>query len=111
MRGPPPLMRNLSLARMDNSKPCVYILASRRSGTLYVGSSLDLRKRIAKHRNESLQGFTKRYHIHVLVYYEYHATGADALKREMKLKRWKRSWKIDLIEKINPEWKDLFDTI
>ncbi|MDO8594498.1 MAG: GIY-YIG nuclease family protein [bacterium] len=92
-------------------KPCVYILADRPNGVLYVGSSSDLKKRIARHRNESLEGFTKKYHVHCLVYYEYVSTSADALKLEMKLKRWKRKWKIDLIEKKNPDWKDLFDTV
>ncbi len=96
---------------MNVRKSYVYILADKPKGVLYVGSSLDLKRRIARHKNESLAGFTKKYHVHNLVYYEQALNSNEALKREMKLKRWKRKWKIELIEKMNPGWKDLYDKI
>lgn len=96
---------------MDVRESYVYILANKPNGILYIGSTSDLKKRIARHRNESLAGFTKKYHVHNLVYYEHALNSGEALKREMKLKRWKRKWKIELIEKVNPEWKDLYEEL
>jgi putative endonuclease len=86
----------------------VYILASRRNGTLYIGSTNDLVKRVYEHKHDLVEGFTKKYKVHNLVYYE---TGGDydgALYREKQLKEWQRKWKIELIEKNNPEWRDLY---
>src|SRR5690242_1879438 len=84
--------------------PCVYIMASRRNGTLYVGVTSDLVKRIWEHKNNVVAGFTQRYGVHDLVWYEEHATMMSAIEREKALKFWKRKWKIELIEENNPEW-------
>jgi putative endonuclease len=89
--------------------PCVYILTSGRNGTLYIGVTGDLFGRVAVHKQDLLSGFTKRYGVHRLVYYEMHATMEDAIKREKQLKKWNRAWKLRLIEGMNPEWEDLFD--
>ncbi len=85
----------------------VYILASKKNGTLYVGVTGNLMLRVYEHRNDLVDGFTKRYKVHDLVYYEEYGDVYDALSREKRIKVWKRQWKIDLIEKDNPEWKDL----
>jgi len=91
--------------------PTVYILASRRRGTLYVGVTSDIVKRIWKHKNNSAESFTKRYEIHTLVWYEQHETMESAIAREKAIKEWKRAWKIDLIERSNPEWDDLHNSL
>lgn len=88
--------------------PCVYILASRRNGTLYTGVTSDLIKRIWKHKNDVVAGFSNHYHVHMLVWYELHETMASAITREKGIKAWKRKWKLELIEKSNPEWLDLY---
>ena len=87
----------------------VYILASKRNGTLYVGFTSDLIKRVFEHKNDLVEGFTKKYGVHQLVYYEQTEDVKSAIQREKQLKKWNRSWKIELIEKMNPEWKDLYD--
>ncbi len=92
-------------------RPCVYILASQRNGTLYVGVTSDLLKRVWEHKNDVVEGFTKRYGVHSLVWYEPHDTMEPAIMREKAIKEWKRAWKLDLIEKANPEWKDLHENI
>jgi len=86
---------------------CVYILANKRNGTLYIGFSSDLQGRMHKHKNEIYDGFTKKYQIKKLVYYEIYNDVRIAIKREKQLKTWNRQWKIELIEKDNPCWKDL----
>jgi putative endonuclease len=91
--------------------PAVYILASKRNGTLYIGVTSDLVKRIWEHKNDFVAGFTKRYGIHTLVWYEPHESMQSAIEREKKLKEWKRAWKLELIEKENPDWQDLYTTI
>ena len=88
-------------------QPVVYILASERNGTLYVGVSSDLIKRVWQHKNLQVEGFTTRYNVHLLVYFELHADMLAAITREKQIKKWNRSWKIRLIESINPEWRDL----
>ena len=95
---------------MDKS-PCVYILASRRNGTLYVGVTSNLTGRIWQHRNDVTEGFTRRYQVHTLVYYEQHASMEAAILREKQLKEWKRVWKLQLIEGKNPGWRDLWQDI
>ena len=90
-------------------QPCVYMLASGRSGTLYVGVISDLFLRVGLHKQDLIDGFTKRYGVHRLVYYEMHHTMPDAIRREKRLKKWNRAWKTRLIESMNPEWVDLFD--
>jgi putative endonuclease len=94
-----------------NFLPCVYIMASERNGTLYVGSSSDLVKRAWQHKNEYFEGFSKEYNTKLLVYYEVHDTMENACTRERQIKEWQRNWKKDLIEKDNPEWRDLYDDI
>jgi putative endonuclease len=89
--------------------PCVYILASGRNGTLYIGVTSQLANRMSLHVQELIPGFTARYHVHRLVYYEMHETMEAAIAREKHLKKWNRLWKLRLIEQANPEWGDLFD--
>ncbi|HET7932349.1 MAG TPA: GIY-YIG nuclease family protein [Rhodanobacteraceae bacterium] len=92
-------------------QPCVYILASRRNGTLYVGVTSDLVKRVHEHRTGAVSGFTRRYRVHHLVWFEQHATMEAAIAREKAVKEWKRTWKLELIEKHNPYWHDLYDAL
>jgi putative endonuclease len=89
----------------------VYILASKRNGTLYIGVTNDLIRRTLEHKNDLIPGFSKKYQTHLLVYYEIFHDPEKAIIREKRLKRWKRLWKIKLIEQINPDWKDLFNEI
>jgi len=89
----------------------VYILASKRNGTLYIGITSDLIKRIWQHKQKLIKGFTKKYNIVRLVYFEESDNSHGAIKREKNLKAWKRSWKIKLIERKNPDWKDLYNEI
>lgn len=89
----------------------VYILASRRNGTLYIGVTSDLIRRIWEHRNDLADGFTKRYGAHQLVHYEAFDEPEFAIQREKSLKKWPRRWKLDLVEKDNPGWRDLWDDI
>ena len=92
-------------------QPVVYILASERNGTLYVGVSSDLVKRVWQHKNHQADGFTTRYNVHVLVYFEMLADMLAAITREKQIKKWNRAWKIWLIESVNPEWRDLWNEI
>jgi len=94
-----------------NKQPAVYILASKRNGTLYIGVTSDLVKRIWEHKNSMVEGFTKRYNVHRLVWYELHGSMESAIIREKRLKDWKRKWKLELIESNNPNWQDLYHTI
>ena len=87
----------------------VYILSSKRNGTLYIGVTNDLERRLYEHRNNLIEGFTNKYHVHHLVYFEDVNDIQSALQREKQLKRWTRKWKLELIEKFNPEWRDLAD--
>jgi len=89
--------------------PCVYILASQRNGTLYIGVTSDIYGRMAEHKQGLFDGFTKKYGVKLLVYYEMHETMDGAILREKRLKEWQRTWKLRLIESVNPEWDDLFD--
>ena len=89
-------------------QPCVYIVASRRDGTLYVGVTSDLIQRIWQHKNDQVEGFTRRYRVHTLVWYEVCGTMDVAIAREKALKEWKRAWKIELIQRANLEWRDLY---
>jgi len=92
-------------------QPCVYVLASGRNGTLYIGVTSDLPKRVWEHREGLVEGFSRQYDVKRLVYYELHETMEAAITREKQLKKWKRAWKLRLIEAENPEWKDLFDAL
>lgn len=89
----------------------VYILASARNGTLYTGVTSDLVRRVSEHKTKAMSGFTERYGVDHLVYYEQHGTAESAITREKQIKRWNRSWKLRLIEERNPDWADLFDNI
>ena len=89
-------------------QPCVYILANKPNGTLYIGVTSDLVRRVWQHKHDMVEGFTKRYGVHTLVWYEPHATMAQAITREKRLKEWNRDWKLVLIEKENPTWRDLY---
>lgn len=92
-------------------QPAVYILASKRNSTLYIGVTSDLVKRVWQHKNDVCEGFTKKYGVHTLVYYEMHANMTEAIRREKQLKKWNRAWKIELIERENPEWFDLWPAL
>jgi len=89
-------------------QPCVYMLASRPNGTLYIGVTSDLKKRVWQHENDLVEGFTRQHGIHRLVWYEVHETMVSAIAREKVLKKWERAWKIRMIEQQNPKWKDLY---
>lgn len=89
----------------------VYILASQRNGTLYIGVTLDLIKRVWQHKQGGLQGFTCRYQVNKLVYYEQHHSIHEAIQREKHLKQWRRKWKLRLIEQSNPNWVDLYSSL
>ncbi|HCA89392.1 MAG TPA: GIY-YIG nuclease [Legionellales bacterium] len=89
----------------------VYMLASQRNGTLYVGSTVNLIKRIWEHKNEVIPGFTAKYKVHMLVYYEAYELYVTAARREKRFKNWPRQWKINLIEESNPQWHDLYNQI
>jgi putative endonuclease len=89
----------------------VYILASKQNGTLYIGVTKNLVERVWQHKNEMTEGFSKKYAVHKLVYYELHRDMVAAITREKQLKKWNRAWKLELIEEKNPEWKDLWDEI
>jgi putative endonuclease len=92
-------------------RPAVYILASKRNGTLYIGVTSNLQKRGWEHRNDFIDGFTKKYCVHRLVCYELHEDMMSAITREKQMKKWNRAWKVDLIEKQNPSWNDLWEQL
>ncbi|HEU4709818.1 MAG TPA: GIY-YIG nuclease family protein [Methylophilaceae bacterium] len=92
-------------------QPCVYMLASKKHGTLYVGVTSDLLKRVWEHKNDVIEGFTKKYAVHDLVWFEMHDDMQAAIVREKNIKAWKRAWKIELIEQANPEWIDLYNSL
>ncbi len=91
--------------------PALYILTSQRNGTLYTGVTSDLVKRIWEHKNDRVPGFTKQHQIHQLVYFEQHSTMDNAIAREKQIKKWRRQWKLQLIEEQNPEWNDLYEAL
>lgn len=96
---------------MNERVSFVYILASERNGTLYVGVTSDLAARVWQHKQKMVAGFTKKYAVDRLVYYEVHDDVTKAIRREKQIKEWKRLWKLRLIEENNPEWNDLYDTL
>jgi len=89
----------------------VYILASKKNGTLYIGVTNNLLKRVDQHKNDIVEGFTRKYKVHNLVYFETFGRIQDAITREKRMKKWKRAWKIKLIEESNPNWEDLFEKL
>jgi putative endonuclease len=92
-------------------QPAVYIMASKRNGTLYTGVTSNIIKRVWEHKNDVIPGFTQQYGIHTLVWFEFHPTMVSAIKREKRIKEWKRKWKLELIEKTNQHWQDLYEVI
>jgi len=104
-----PRMRESSSngAMVRSLDPVVYLLASARNGTLYLGVTSNLIQRIAQHREETFRGFTARHGVKTLVWFEQHATMEHAITREKQIKKWRRTWKLDLIEQGNPDWRDL----
>jgi putative endonuclease len=106
-----PRRRESKVVGADMKQCYLYILASGRNGTLYVGVTSDLRKRIYEHKQNLIDGFTKKYRVHALVYYEMHNDIEEAITREKQIKKWNRRWKLRLIEEMNPEWKDLYTEI
>ncbi len=93
----------------DPKYPCVYIMASALNGVLYTGITSNLAERVSAHKQDMFDGFTKKYRVHRLVYYEMHETLEAAILRESRVKKWRRAWKVRLILEMNPEWCDLFD--
>ena len=91
--------------------PCVYIIASQRNGTLYTGVTSDLIKRIWEHKNKLVEGFTKKYRVYRLIYFELHPDMDSAITREKQIKKWNRKWKLRLIEEHNPDWNDLYQEL
>jgi putative endonuclease len=89
----------------------VYLMASRKHGTLYVGVTNDLIRRACEHRTNAVAGFTSRYHVHLLVWFECYDDALTAITREKEIKKWRREWKANLIEQTNPEWADLFESL
>jgi putative endonuclease len=89
----------------------VYILASKRNGTLYIGVTNDLVRRVHEHKNDLVEGFTKKYCINLLVYYEQYNNAESAIRRERQMKKWNRQWKMNRIQEQNPDWNDLYDAI
>ena len=89
----------------------VYIMASRQNGTLYIGVTSNLARRVYEHKNDLVEGFTKKYGVHRLVYYEQYHDIKLAIQRERQMKKWNRQWKINRIQEHNPDWKDLYDAI
>ena len=89
----------------------MYLLANKRNGTLYLGVTSNLIQRVWQHKSDLVQGFTQRYRVHDLVWYEPHATMENAITREKAIKKWKRAWKIGLIEEGNPQWRDLYEEL
>lgn len=96
---------------MDRRQPCVYLLASKKNGVLYIGATSALIKRVWQHKNHVVEGFTSRYDVYILAWYELHQTIESAILREKTLKGWKHAWKLRLIEEGNAEWRDLYPTI
>ncbi|MBC8468725.1 MAG: GIY-YIG nuclease family protein [Planctomycetes bacterium] len=89
----------------------VYILASKKNGTLYIGVTNNLLKRVYEHKNNLVESFTQKYDVHNLVYYEIFRNIQDAITREKNMKKWKRKWKMEMIEQFNPNWEDLYYTL
>jgi putative endonuclease len=89
----------------------VYLLCNKRNGALYTGVTSDLVKRVYEHKNNLVDGFTRKYNVHCLVWYEIHESAESAITREKQIKKWKRAWKLKLIEQDNPQWTDLYESI
>jgi putative endonuclease len=97
--------------KMNDKHYYVYILCNKRNGTFYIGMTSDLIKRVWQHKNGAVEGFTKQYGLKTLVYFEQYKDVKDAILREKRIKKWNRQWKINLIEKNNPSWNDLYEKL
>ena len=104
-------MRESSHDPVTMKQPCVFMLASGRNGTLYVGVTSDLVKRVWQHKENLAEGFTNKYGVHMLVWFEQHETMESAIAREKAIKKWNRAWKLKVIESMNPLWRDLYSEI
>ncbi len=89
----------------------VYIMTNKKHGTMYIGVTSNIIKRIWEHKNHVVKGFTEKYNLDKLVYYEVHDNAESAIRKEKRLKEWQRLWQVDLVDKFNPEWHDLYDSI
>ena len=96
---------------MQEKFPCVYLIASKPDGVIYLGVTSDIVKRVWQHKNAFVDGFSKKYHVHVLVWFEPHQGMESAILREKRIKKWRRAWKVELIEEGNPGWRDLYGEI
>jgi len=96
---------------MKQKFPCVYLLASRPDGVIYLGVTSNIVKRVWQHKNAFVDGFSKKYKVHDLVWFEPHSSMESAIMREKRIKKWRRAWKVALIEECNPEWRDLYGEI
>ena len=96
---------------MTSKQPAVYILANRRNGALYTGVTGNLGARVWQHKNDVAEGFTRKYGVHTLVYFELYEDMDSAINREKQIKNWQRKWKLELIEKQNPTWRDLYEEL
>ena len=103
--------RRSGVGRNPVRQPCVYLLASKRNGTLYLGVTSNLVQRVWQHRNGVTEGFSKRYGVYMLVWHEAHATMESAITREKAIKEWRRAWKLTLIEQTNPQWRDQYEEL
>ena len=96
---------------MQEKSPCVYLLASKPNGVIYLGVTSDIVKRVWQHKNAFVDGFSKKYKVHDLVWFEPHSSMESAIMREKRIKKWRRAWKVRLIEEGNPGWRDLYGDI
>ena len=96
---------------MRNKQAVIYIMASSKNGTIYIGVTNNLITRVWQHKSDMIKGFSKKYKVHRLVYFKQHTSMQSAIEREKQIKKWKRQWKLKLIEKLNPAWKDLYTDI
>ena len=105
------LFRSAEYNRGMNASYCVYIMTNQKNGTLYIGVTNNLIRRVNEHKQSKVEGFTKQHSLHMLVHYEIFSSPLDAIKREKQLKEWKREWKMNLIERQNPLWVDLYNSL
>jgi putative endonuclease len=106
-----PAQAGIQRQESNMKQPAVYLMASQRNGTLYIGVTSDLIQRVWQHKNHVVEGFTEKYNVELLVWYEQHETMESAIVREKAIKKWNRAWKLKMIEKTNPDWSDLWPVI
>ena len=106
-----PAQAGIQASVMREREPAVYMMANKRNGTLYIGVTSDLSRRAWQHKTDEFEGFTKKYGLHTLVWYEWHDNMTSAITREKQMKKWNRAWKISLIAERNPQWLDLYNEL